>query len=75
MQYPSEMKNEKIAHLYPLGTFSTFFCNCNVFCGVYNFYSTLDIKLKFQHSFLTCVEVIKCLKFRIPRYLGFKVAY
>ena len=28
--------------------------------------------MKFS-AFLSCVEVIKCVKFQIPRYKGFKV--
>ena len=33
VQLPSEMKNEKIVHLYPLGTFSAFCYIIIVFSG------------------------------------------
>ena len=66
------MKNKKIVHLYPLGTFSAFYYIFFVFLGGYNSYSTEDIKLIFS-AFLSCVKVIKCVKFQIPRLMGFKV--
>ena len=66
------MKNEKSVHLYPLGTFSTFYYVFFVSLGGYNSSTTKDIKLKFS-AFLSCVEVTKCVKFQIPRLMGFKV--
>ena len=64
------MKNEKIVHLYPLGTFSAFYYMFILFLGGYNSSTTSDIKLTLS-AFLSCVEVTKCVKF--PRYKGFKV--
>ena len=72
VQQPNWMKNEKIAHLYPLGTFSAFCYMLIVFLGGYNSKTTYDIKLKFS-AFLSCVEVTNCVKFQIPRYKDFKV--
>ena len=56
----------------PLGTFSAFCYMFFVFLGGYNFKTTQDIKLKFS-AFLSCVEFTKCVKFHIPRFIGFKV--
>ena len=56
----------------PLGTFSAFCYIFFVFLGGYNSSSTYDIKLKFSIC-LSCVEVTKCVKFQIPRLMGFKV--
>ena len=36
VQLPSEMKNEKIVHVYPLGTFSAFCYMFFVFLNGYN---------------------------------------
>ena len=43
-----------------------------VFLGGYNSSTTEDIKLKFS-AFLSRVEVAKCVKFQVPRFMGFKV--
>ena len=66
------MKNKKIVHLYPKGTFSAFCYMFFVFLSGHNFYTTADIKLKFS-AFLSCVETTKCVKFQINRLMGFKV--
>ena len=71
-QKHSVIKNEKIVHLYPLGTFSAFCYMFIVFSGDYNFETVQAIKLKFL-AFLCCVGVTKCMKFQIPRYKGLKV--
>ena len=56
----------------PPGTFSAFCYTCFVFWSGYNSLTTKDIKLKFS-AFLSCVEVTICVKFQIPRLMGFKV--
>ena len=66
------MKNEKIVHLYPLGTFAAFCYMFFVFLGGYNSETTKDIKLKFS-AFLYSLEVTKCVNFKIPRLMGFIV--
>ena len=56
----------------PLGTFSAFCYMFFVFLGSYNSSTTENIKLKLS-AFLSCVEVTKCVKFQVPRFMGFKV--
>ena len=55
------MKNEKMANLYILNILLYIYC----FVGGYNSKTTRDSKLKCS-SFLSCVEVNKCVKFQIP---------
>ena len=62
------MKNEKIV---PLGTIAAFCYMFFVFFGGYNSETTKDIKLKFS-TFLSSVEVNKCVNFQTPRLMGFK---
>ena len=56
----------------PPGTFEAFCYMFFVFLGGYNSQTNKDIKLKFS-AFLSSVEVAKCVNFRIPRLMGFKV--
>ena len=56
----------------PLGTSSAFCYMFFVFSGGYNSSTTEDFKLKFS-AFLSCVEVTKCVKFQVPRFMGFTV--
>ena len=45
-----------------------------VLLGGYNSSTTEDINLKVS-AFLSCVEVPKCVKFQVPRFMGFKVVF
>ena len=51
-----------------------FICNPMffVFLDGYNSLITEDIKLEVS-ALISCMEVIKSMKFQIPRFMGFKV--
>ena len=66
------MKNEKIVHLYPLGTFSAF-CYMFMVCLGSLTLKLLKISSRNFSAFLSRVEVTKCAKFQNPMYKGFKV--
>ena len=67
------IKYEKIAHLYPTGTFPAFHYMFYIFLGGDNSRNTQDIKFKFS-AFLTCVGATKCVKFQRSSCTGLKVS-
>ena len=74
VQSHSRINCEKIAHLYPLGTFLTFHYTCMfyTFLSGYNARTIQHIKFEFS-GFLSLVEATNYVKFQSARCTGFKV--
>ena len=72
IQWPSGIKNEIIAYLYPLGTSPAFHYMFYIYLGGYNSSTTKDIKFKLS-AILSYVGTTKCVKFQRPRCRGLKV--
>ena len=62
---------DKITHLYPLGTFSTFHYMFYISLSGYNSRTIQDIKFKFL-VFLSFVEATTCVNLQSARCTGFK---